>query len=160
MGTRSTPEPHGMGPFLPEPGMELLFLALTRLCLQGPQTSISCSAARQTCFQQLTACDLRLENMPRGGKLVAQRAEEPAWVGGDWKVWWLRVITEKCVCLHLVLCRFLEEPEQSPRLRRACCMVLPLCGVTASVVCSWLVSYASVRSGAPSPFSGLADGSS
>lgn len=159
-GTRGTPEPCGVGPFLPEPGVELLFLALTRWCLQGPQTSISCSAARQTCFQQLTACDLRLENMPRGGKLVAQRAEEPAWVGGDWKVWWLRAITEKRVCLHLVLCWFLEEQEQSSRLRCACYVALSLCGVIASGVFSWPVSYASMRSGVPSPCSGLADGSS
>lgn len=96
--------------------------------------------------------------MSRGGKLVAQRAEEPAWVGGDWKMWWLRVITEKCVCLHLVLGWFLEEQEQSSRLRCACCMVWSLCGVTASVVFSWLVSYASMKSGVPSLFSGLADG--
>lgn len=91
------PLSHGMGPFLLEPGMELLFLALTWWCLCGASDQHLLRQPGRLCFQQLTACDLRLENMPRGGKLVAQRAEEPAWVGGDWKVWWLRAITEKCV---------------------------------------------------------------
>ena len=67
-----TPEPCGVGPFLPGPGVELLFLPLTQWCLQGPQTSISCLAAGRTCSQQPIACDLWLENMPWGGKLVAR----------------------------------------------------------------------------------------
>lgn len=46
LGTRGTPELRGVGPFLLEPGVELLFLALTWWCLQGPQTSISCSGSR------------------------------------------------------------------------------------------------------------------
>lgn len=60
------------------------------------------------------------------------------WVVIDQKVWWFRVITEKCICLHFVLCWFLEQQEQTWRsslLRWVCYVVSSLCGVMACMEC-------------------------